>query len=404
MLKKFIHNYVYIILSLIPCSIVIGFLPHNPLPYYLMLIVLLIYAVLKASKISILPIWLLLVCVISILWNSPPNFFRSWERLALFSILLCAVFPIFESKKLYEIRRNLFECILIICSLIGVSSVFCYLLGINYMTRYYGINDVLINTAGVFSGITTHSMVLGICSAIGVVYLTYKSTKPHISIRNRYIYIAITFMSFCGVLLSSSRISFGAAFTGFLVILYLRYKAHFSKLIGIFISCCIILLAAYPIYNQFAEPLINKQKNNIESGGMFASREERWSHRINEFTNSPFVGIGFAAISPEYTDEYNIELGIVEPGSSWLTVLSMIGIMGALPIILIIINTWNGLKAIYNNKTEDYSILLSGLLSLFYVHLIAEGYIFAGGSFLCFLFWLTLGISYSYPRIYKYQI
>ena len=137
---------------------------------------------------------------------------------------------------------------------------------------------------------------------------------------------------------------------------------------------------------------------------MFASREERWSHRINEFTNSPFVGIGFAAISPEYTDEYNIELGIVEPGSSWLTVLSMIGIMGALPIILIIINTWNGLKAIYNNNTEDYSILLSGLLSLFYVHLIAEGYIFAGGSFLCFLFWLTLGISYSYPRIYKYQI
>ena len=37
--------------------------------------------------------------------------------------------------------------------------------------------------------------------------------------------------------------------------------------------------------------------------------------------------------------------------------------------------------------------LLCGVLTLFFVHMFAEGYIFAGGSFLAFMLWLTVGVA-----------
>ncbi len=47
------------------------------------------------------------------------------------------------------------------------------------------------------------------------------------------------------------------------------------------------------------------------------------------------------------------------------------------------------------------SILILGVFSLFLIHLIIEGYIYAAGSYLCYLFWLIFGngLSLAHKRL-----
>lgn len=286
-----------------------------------------------------------------------------------------------------------------VCVFAGVSALFCYLLGINYMTRYYGITHANINTAGVFSGITTHSMMLGPVSAMGLVYLIYWATKEKIQPKIKGLSLLGVALSGCAILLSASRISLASALTGIAVVILLRFKYKIIKLIGVILCSIIVLILTFPLYKPIAMPMIEKQANNLDTGGTFHSREDRWGHRLSEFGSSPMFGIGFSAVDTQYKGEYSASHGFIEPGSSWLAVLSMLGLFGTLPIAYILIVTIVRLKRIYSRSIEDYSILLLGLLSVFFVHLIAEGYILAGGSFLCYLFWLTLGVSYSYSRI-----
>lgn len=387
---------IIIIATLLPTCMYIGFLPFNNNIYYLMLALLSMYAIVKSTNINLTILFLLMACAISIIIGNPPSFFKSWQRLGLFTLLLLAIFPVFESRTLHHCRLCILKNSLLICSFVGVISFFCYLLGINYMSKYYNLSEISINTAGRFSGITTHSMMLGPISACGLVFLFFKATSNSTNSKYKKLLYICGFMSFCSVLVSASRISVASALVGILTVLYLRYRIKISKFISAVMFSVIILVALYPVYEQFATPLMTKQEDNVNRGSMFDSRKDRWEHRIIEFKNSPITGIGFASVSPQYTEEFIERIGTVEPGSSWLSLLSMIGILGAVPIIYFMIATIKGLNRLAYKKEE--SIMLMGIILTFAIHLVAEGYILAGGSYLCFLFWLTLGVGYSYTR------
>lgn len=392
------HKILYIAITIIILSLIIGFLPYNPIAYYIVLILLILYSIYYTKYINTFPFLLIFFCAISIILNSPPSFFKSWQRLGLFSLVIGTTFPIFQSKQYFILRYQIFNYLIATCSIIGSTSVFCYILGINYMTKYYGFNNISINTSGIFSGLTRHSMMLGIVSAIGLVHLIFLFTKRGFSKKRKILIGISSFLCFCSILLSASRISLVSAVIGILVILYLRYQSNTIRLIKICIISLSALAITYPMYDQFATPMLEKQKNNIEAGSTFNSRQDRWGHRIDEFKSSPIFGIGFATIDSTYTSEYNSNLGIVEPGSSWLAVLSMTGLTGAILIISIAFNSLKVLYKKYKENNIDDIVLIIGLLSMFFIHLIAEGYIYAGGSFLCFLFWLTLGIGNSYTK------
>lgn len=198
------------------------------------------------------------------------------------------------------------------------------------------------------------------------------------------------------MLLSASRIAFAAAVVGSLSVAYLTYKKHLNKLLSFLFGVIIILAALFPVYSDFAEHLLEKNEYNMEKGSMFASREDRWDHRIEEWSRHPIFGMGFSTIDTKYTEEYSVNHGIVEPGSGWLAVLSMTGLAGAVCVGYIVLST---LKRLYRRSRDDsQALLLFGLIMVFVIHLCAEGYIYAGGSFLCYMFWLTLGVGYTYAR------
>jgi len=107
-----------------------------------------------------------------------------------------------------------------------------------------------------------------------------------------------------------------------------------------------------------------------------------------EFASSPIIGIGFQTVSLTGSDSPN-RRGNIEPGSSWLAVLSMTGIVGLCFVLIIFYRAWHVSKYVNNNNT----ILFQGLLLFMSIHMLVEGYIYAGGSFLCMLLWLIIGVS-----------
>lgn len=44
----------------------------------------------------------------------------------------------------------------------------------------------------------------------------------------------------------------------------------------------------------------------------------------------------------------------------------------------------------------DKKMLFTGLFTFVLIHMVAEGYILSGGSFLCIVSWLIIGCAYDY--------
>jgi O-antigen ligase len=131
-----------------------------------------------------------------------------------------------------------------------------------------------------------------------------------------------------------------------------------------------------------------------EQEDAFFTRAALWDMRIQEFESSPLIGVGFASVDPEISTRFDEEEGRVEPGSSWLAVLSMTGLLGFIPIVIMILKC--GIFMFKDKNQPLLSAFLGGMLFLFVVHMFAEGYVLSAGSGLFFYFWLTVGMIEAY--------
>jgi hypothetical protein len=130
--------------------------------------------------------------------------------------------------------------------------------------------------------------------------------------------------------------------------------------------------------------------NALAKKGIGDSRSELWQARIDEFKSSPLIGIGISMGRDSGTFK-NAQGSIrVEPGSSYLAILSMTGALGtiaffsALGMLLYGFYTNQSMPPLEKDILSVVGILLA-------VHGVAEGWILGFGHPLCFLFWLWLG-------------
>jgi O-antigen ligase len=76
-----------------------------------------------------------------------------------------------------------------------------------------------------------------------------------------------------------------------------------------------------------------------------------------------------------------------------IPVLSMTGILGFIPFVIII---YKSVKRVWSKKkTNIEASLYLGLIVFLSIHMLVEGYIFAGGSVLCFIAWLIISCCYE---------
>ena len=321
---------------------------------------------------------------INILITDPPAIFIPWLRFGLFTIVFITASPIIKSDYGKKLRLRIFRGIIICCIIISVISFFCYFLGINMMRTVWDSSGLLYqsNNAGTFGGITTQSMLLAPISGIAVIACSYFAMN-----RKKKFWILVL-MCAGSLLFAASRSSLLATIAGEIVLVYFSSR-HAGKTAKRIMQGLLILAVTFPLWNGALSGLEAKNKGSITSGINTDSRSEKWEIRINEWKDSPILGIGFCSVSSREAVSVG---GKIEPGSSWLAILSMTGIVGFILFALIYIRAaWNSLS-----PRRPSGAVLGAILIMFGLHIVAEGYIFAGGSSLCFLAWLSIGCATDY--------
>lgn len=369
---------------------VVGFLPHIPeVIIYGIIVLYSLYCIFNTGKFNLLYVILLAYIPLEILVMSPPAMFSPWMRYVLFAIVVITCSGMCVSERMIVARSRIFEIICFSCAFLGVGSFFARFLGINYM-HVYNISDL--NTAGIFGGLTTHSMLLGPVAGVGTLYLANSAFKK----RKKILWLCAAF-SLASVLFASSRSAFVSAIAGVMVLIQLTSQ-NIGKFFKYIIVIFIVFACTMPLWQKAMGGLIEKQQNNVAAGSTFSSREDKWEQRMAEFKSSPVLGYGFVSVDPANKD-HSVGMGgkSLEPGSSWLSVLSMTGIIGFVLIMSIYMKSFRTAYRFTRNP------LMLSILTLLSVHMFAEGYIFFGGSFLAFLFWITIGVcsDQEYEIVYE---
>lgn len=367
--------------------------------YYAILIITLLLTFFQATikRLSVSMSFLYVCCMLSILLNDIPVVYKPWLRFALFVIVTVIASPFIQSAFYDKFRINLFK----------------YIHNLLILIIVFSIPAVILNErspSGMFTGFTNHSMLLAPISAATLITLIYYLYLNKI---NKVVLVLLIATSFITLLLAASRISLVGFVLAMVFFFYRKNRHNMREFAKTGISILAIFILTYPLWNGYMEGIEKKNEAaiNAETGEMdlASSREILWAQRIAEFKSSPIVGVGFC-YAPYVTgyDKYSGEAefaetttGIIEPGSSWLGVLSMTGLLGFLGIISLWISSF---RMCFKMEKKDnlYAIYLSSMMVFWSVHMIAEGEIFSAGGFMFFLVWLGVGtVQSAYNILYK---
>lgn len=320
--------------------------------------------------------------LVSLVVISPPDIFQPYSRFLYFVMSLFVTSSLVQGKNMREFRNTSLILILNFSVLVTLISFVCFFLGINLVIRDYDDADSYMVNPNIFAGITSHSMVLGFVSMIAFIYTMY------LALTNKHFYLwCITTICFITCLFSASRGALVASIIGFLYLMIIcsNKKGYIIKR-AFFISIAIVL--SIPIWKTYTDRVLIKQETRVNSG-IFDSRSEKVNARWNEFRESPIIGIGFSVIDTKY-DRIKVN-GAIEPGSSWLGILSMTGIIGFLLFFAIIYRSW---LIVHNRRLSLYD----GLIVVISIHMLVEGYVFSAGSLQCIVLWTILGTSFDFGK------
>lgn len=379
-----LSNYIAIVLAFLESVRMIGFISFEP--NYILLSGLMLIPVIQSFSGSQLffsrdYLFFCIYLCFNLIITNPPSIFHSWQRLLLFIILLCSVSPMISSDTQRHFRLRCFLFFICFMSILSGLSCICYFLGINYFRNFYGLTDFT-TQAGLFGGLFTHSMLLAPMAGISVCFILWNYLRTR---KNVLLIFAI--MSAGAMLFAASRAALLATVCACLILILLFYKKR-SNAIKVITTAVIALSLTLPFWESSLSGIIAKNETN-EQIGKYGSRTTKFEARIAEFDNNPIFGVGFAAIDPNGKDEYNVSTGAIEPGSSWLCTLSMTGIIGFTFILHLMFIAFRSAKS----SGTVYAPLMSSLIIWFAIHMMFEGYIYASGGPLCFIYWLTVGVA-----------
>lgn len=380
------------IVAVLMVSKVLGFLslPADIISYGL-IIGIAIYNLKAGCKFDALTAAFVIYIPISLMVITGPDpIFRAWQRFVLFILLVIAVSPLVKNPKAIDFRLRLFKGTALCCAAIGVISFCCYFVGINFMRSTWDGSELnyMVMTTGTFGGITSHSMLLAPISGIGAVTCIYLANVY----RKRIFWVGAV-MCLGSVLFAASRSTLAATMFGACVY-FLCSSRGLGKNMKRIAGLVVIIAVTSPLWGSALDGLRakNDAKTTITStaaGVNLGTREAKWAIRIIEWESSPLFGVGFCSVSKEDAVSAG---GKIEPGSSWLAVLSMTGAIG---FILFCLLYFRACK-ISISPHERLGALIGAILVIFGVHMIAEGYIYSAGSFLCYMVWLTIGCATDY--------
>lgn len=316
---------------------------------------------------------------LSIWMNDIPALFQPSFRMFAFFSLAFMVGPFFKNDRLTCMRRLLFIRTLVILR---------WVILLSFALKF--IDPALVSNKSGFCGLTVHSMVLSPLAGICFLYSLYRFYLSETRF-DRYKELAYLCLCFLVLLLSGSRGALAATVVA-IAIFYIRlYRHRIGALLQFGLFILLLAVSTSTLWWPYTERLRQKTESSRMHGGTVSSRERIWQDRIDEFTAFPLFGVGFASYNLDYIRSkhtVNLQAGTVEPGTSWLFLLSSLGLYGFFSFLLPFVY---GTYILFRNLDTGFNGgLLCSIMVLFSVHMLIEGYVISSGAYLCFLLWLSL--------------
>lgn len=362
----------------------IPLLPNVGSAYYALMFVALLYVLPKEriSVVSLPMLGLYAVCLLSVWVNDVADIFQPYPRFISFCMITLLVSPAISNESFTRFRLRVFTTIVKLLQYVILASVIYAMMGGGYGKRN-----------SYFQGITNQSMMLGPFAALCLFYCVYRLILYAKERRKMWIYGILTLCSLFCLLQAGSRTAFVGALFSVVVFLTIYFRNELGRYMKVVVAVCVVLALSFPVWGRYMDKL--EEKNGGQTELNTNSREIHWKHRWGEFRSSPLWGIGFSSVS---TDPSAVSIigagGQVETGSSWLTVLSMTGILGLCAFLSVFVMAFVKIWKLWY-EIPLLSGFLMAILCFWTLHMLAEGYIFAGGSSLGFCVWLVLGVIYG---------
>lgn len=376
----------FLVLFILYLSLIkaVFFLPAIPdVLYYGCFILVFLRLVVRGGKLSFSMVYIpfLLAILFSIVVNNISAVYKVPLRLAGFCAVTFLVGPFLQNALLVVFRKQLFIASLWVLQWITLLSFFGKVLGLPFLT--IGID---------FRGFSNYSMLMGPLAGISFLYCLYliyaANTKSE-----RYIGIAKAVISMFVVVLAGSRAALGASFIGMLFFMGKIYHFRLIRLVQVGLAVSILALSTIQIWLPMAERIQYKMEYGEDKESMTASRDLLWMDRMNEFHRYPIFGVGFASYNQDIVHMKGSQSGTIEPGSSWLFLLSSLGLTGFLSFLLPVVYLF--LRACFSKEDDLKNAFLGSLLVLLMAHMLFEGYVISSGAYLCFFLWLSLSECYN---------
>lgn len=309
-----------------------------------------------------------------------PYFDVSITRTVLWMLIFAVVGPLFSSQKINIFRNYLWQHSNYVIIAISVLSFFWNSLGL----PLYGKG---------MAGVTVHCMLLGAIAGIASVL----SFNNMLALTSRsFLSWGVFVASALSCLISGSRSAVAAAVMGMAIVTLIKFRgvARFMSYAMILTVMSLNWLTAgdgsggTDLFG--ADSDLNPYVTELREKGNINSRETLWDNRIKEFGDNPIIGVGIGVDTFAFAGGMS-GTRVIEPGSSYLAVLSMTGLLGSLSLILLLFSL--GGQVVRSTRYIDHNeiVKVASLGAFWAMHAIAEGWIFAGGSILCLFFWIWVG-------------
>ena len=311
---------------------------------------------------------------------------QSFLRWVGWALLLAAAGPLLQGGTARQIRRSL-----LMMHVIGIH----VLVGVSIMMFFTGVS---LGGQGGFSGLTAHAMIMSpLAGLAGLDAYRRAGFSKH-----RSSWLAYAAAAGLVVVVAGSRGAVIASLGGLAVLAYQRRQVKLLWMVIPLAAVWLGLFLAGPERDGYLpdeEPEVHPWLERLSHKGARNTRAEHWQARWQEFRRSPIFGVGFQ--HAEGAGGARSLTGGVEPGSSYLAILSMTGVVGAAGFAILgsgLLHTLSQQWKLLNWKTRQ---LLAPWCTLFLLQMVFEGYLMGVGSWLCLMFWLCVGTLFDSPPSMK---
>lgn len=359
--------------------------------YYPMLFILALYCIINFRKISIIHIFYLIICLISILLNDIPPYYRIYSRYLIFILLLLSFSNLVNSRKIALMRLHTFHLFSIFSVILVTINYICFSLGF--------VKDealTLYKERGLYTGSTANNE-MGLLGAIAIMFIITYSIKffRQISTLSKIILLICIISAISMMAMASSRMGLLCTIISILFVIH-KLNNNIKKL---FTSLFLVVIGGLLVSTFMGDKfklMLEKNGNQIEDINL-NSREDMWQSRIKEYKESPIYGVGFGYMKYGWGNLGAENTGgRIESGSGWMSVISQTGTLGAICMFFIVIPN---LIYLVRKKSNSYcSAWYSGMCIMFILQPITEAYITTVGAVLCCLFWLNYSVISSFRK------